>query len=181
MRVSSCWLPVLATAGFVPALAAQVAIAPATLVPGQRDRFAVRVATRADSPIVAVRVEVPAALGILGVDAPPGWTARVVAPTDSSPPAIEWQGGRLETAGFREFAFFAQLGFDARRRALVFPVETRSADGTVRRWRTGGDGPAPTVQIRGATMVTAGGAFAFAAAAFGLAALALVLALHRRR
>jgi uncharacterized protein YcnI len=181
MRLPSCWLPTAAVVAFAPALAAQVTIAPATFVPGQRDRLAVRVATRADSPIVAVRVEVPAALGILGVDAPPGWTARVVAPTDSSPPAIEWHGGRLGHGEFREFAFLAQLGFDARRRTLVFPVETRSADGTIRRWRTGGDGPAPTVQIRGATVVTPGGAFAFAAAAFGLAALALVLALHRRR
>jgi len=174
------WLHAVAAVALAPALAAQVTIAPASFVPGQRDRLAVRVATRGDT-IIAVRVEVPAVLGLLGVDAPPGWTARVVAPTDTSPPAIEWQGGSLGHGEFREFAFFAQLGFDARRRPLVFPVETRSAGGAVRRWRTGGDGPAPTVQIRGTTVVSPGGAFAFAAAAFGLAALALVLALHRRR
>lgn len=180
MRPTTSLFLALAAAWLAPPLAAQVAIAPATLVPGQRDRIAVRVATRADTPIVAVRVEVPEVLGLLGTESPPGWSARVTAATDSTPAAIQWDGGRLGWGEFREFAVFAQLGFDARRKTLVFPVETRSADGTVRRWREGGDGPPPTIQIRGSTMVSAGGAFALAAGAFGLAALALALALHRR-
>ncbi|MBI1966766.1 MAG: DUF1775 domain-containing protein [Gemmatimonadetes bacterium] len=157
----------------------QVAVTPTTIAPAELERVAVRVVNPADSPIVAVRVEVPEALAMLGVDAPPGWSARRVAATESSAPAIEWTGGRLASGEFREFAFFVRLGADARRVPLVFPVRIRRADGTVREWRSGGDAPAPEIQIRGTVGVTPGGAFVLAAGALGLAALAVALALRR--
>ena len=157
----------------------QVSVSPAAVTPAGLERLAVRVANPSDTPIVAVRVEVPEALTILGVDAPPGWTARLFAATDSSAPAIEWSGGTLAQREFHEFAFFARLGATVRPNALVLPVAIRRADGTVHQWRPGGFGAAPTVEIHGTVAVTPGGAFTLAAAAIGLAALGIALALRR--
>src|SRR5574341_423675 len=159
----------------------QVAVSPTALAPAGLERVALWVANPAESPVVAVRVEVPEALAVLGVDAPPGWMSRVVPASDTSPQAIEWSGGALERGAFREFAFFARLGAAARQVSLVLPVELRRADGSVRRWRPGGDAPAPEIQVRGSVGVTAGGAFTLAAAAAGLAALGIALALRPKR
>ena len=176
--------PVLTSAplSWSAALAAlQVSISPRAVAPADLVRLAVQVANPTDTPTIAVRVEVPEALAILGLDAPPGWTARLVAATDSTPQAIEWSGGQLTQHEFREFAFFARLGANARRASLVFPVRILHADGAARDWRPGGYGQAPEVQIRGTVGITAGGAFTLAAAAVGLAALATALALRRSR
>src|SRR5574341_1039102 len=159
----------------------QVAVSPAALAPAGMERVAVRVANPAESPVIAVRVEVPEALAVLGIDTPSGWTSRLVPASDTSPQAIEWSGGTLERGAFREFAFFARLGAAARQLSLVLPVELHRADGGVRRWRPGGDGPAPEIQVRGSVGVTAGGAFTLAAAAAGLAALGIALALRPKR
>lgn len=169
----STWFPALALL--------QVAVRPATVEPARLERFAVQVVNPVDTPVVAVRVEVPEALSIVGADAPPGWTARLVSATDSSAPAIEWSGGALQQREFREFAFLARLGAGARRNTLVLPVQLRRADGSVREWRPDGYGPAPTVEIRGTVGVTPGGAFALAAGSLGLAALGVALALRRSR
>jgi uncharacterized protein DUF1775 len=159
----------------------QVSVSPPGITPSDLERLAVRVANPADTAIVAVRVQVPDALVVLGLDAPTGWTGRLVPGTDSAAPAIEWSGGSLAKGEFREFAFFVRLGAAARQNDLLLPVEIRRADGTVMRWRPGGDGPVPVVRILGSIGVTSGGSFALAAAAFGLAALGVALALFRRR
>jgi len=162
-------------------LSAQVTIGPRTVEPADLVRFGVLVANPLDQAVVAVRVEIPEALVILGVDAPPGWVALVAAATDSSPQAITWDGGQLGRGGFKEFAFFTRLAATARRTTLVFPVRIRRDDGSVRDWRRGGEGQPPTVEVRGSVGLTAGGAFTLAAAALGLAALATALALRRPR
>ena len=160
----------------------QVSVSPPAMAPAGIERLAVRVANPVDAAaIVAVRVAVPEALTILGVDAPPGWTVTRIAATDSSAPALEWSGSNLDPGAFREFAFLARLGAAARPNTLVFPVRLRRADGSVREWRPGGYGQAPTVEIRSTVAVTAGGAFTLAAAAIGLAALGIALALRRPR
>lgn len=160
-------------------LALQVSITPPTVTPAAMERFALRVANPTDTPIVSVRVAVPEALSILGVDAPAGWTARIVPGSDSAAPAIEWTGS-LGAREFRELAFFARLGGAVKNETLVFPVRVVRADGRERRWGPDGIAPAPVVQIQGALGVTAGGAFMLASAALGLAILALALALLRR-
>jgi uncharacterized protein YcnI len=164
-----------------PTLSAQVTISPRTASPADLVRFAVQVANPLDAAVVAVHVEIPEALAILGVDGPPGWAPKVLAATDSTPQAIDWTGGRLTRGDFREFAFFARLAATARRTTLVFPVRLRRDDGTVRDWRRGGEGQAPTVEVRGSVGLSTGGAFTLAAAALGLAALATALALRRPR
>lgn len=163
------------------ALALQVSVTPTAITPAAMERIAVRVANPTDTPIVAVRVAVPEVLSILGVDAPIGWTARIVPGSDTSAPAIEWTGS-LGAREFKELAFFARLGGAVKNETLVFPVRVVRADGTERRWGGGPDdiAPAPVVQIQGAVGVTAGGAFTLASAALGLAILAIALALLRR-
>jgi uncharacterized protein YcnI len=167
------------TLGTAPVVAAQVSISPRTVEPADLVRFAIQVANPSDTPVVTVRVEVPEALAILGVDAPAGWTRQQVAATDTTPQAIEWSGGQLGRREFQEFEFFARLDANARRTALVFPVRITRADGTAREWRAGGFGQAPEVEIHGTVGITAGAAFTLAAAALGLAALGVALALRR--
>ena len=136
----------LATAS-PPIAAAQVSISPRIVEPADLARFAIQVANATDTAIVTVRVEVPEALAILGVDVPPGWTQQQVTATDSTPPAIEWAGGRLGQREFQEFAFFARLGANVRRTTLFFPVRIGRADGSARDWRPGGYGQAPEVVV----------------------------------
>lgn len=152
----------------------QVSVRPTTVVPAQHERFAIQVANPAEAAIVAVRVAVPEAIAVLGVDAPPAWTARLLPAADTAPQAIEWDGGALGRREFREFAFLGRLPADARRATLVLPVLVRFADGTAREWRA-------EVPIRGSVGVTPGGAFVLAAGAFGVAVLAIALALRRPR
>jgi hypothetical protein len=159
----------------------QVSVRPPHVVPARHERFTVQVANPVDTAIVAVRVDLPAVLVVLGVESPLGWTAQLAVATDSAPPAIEWTGGALARLEYRDFAFLARLPADARREPLVFPVRVTFAGGTVREWRPGGVGPAPAVTIRGTIGVTPGGAFVLAAGAFGVAVLAVALALRRPR
>ena len=74
----------------VPTVSAQVTISPRTVVPADLVRFAIQVANPSDTAVVAVRVEIPEVLAILGGDTPVGWTGRVITATDSTPQAIEW-------------------------------------------------------------------------------------------
>lgn len=152
----------------------QVSVRPTAVVPAQHERYAVQVANPSEAAIVAVRVVVPAAITVLGVDAPPAWTARLEPAADTAPQAIEWDGGELMRREFREFAFLGRLPADARRATLVLPVRVRFADGTAREWRA-------EVAIEGSVGVTPGGAFVLAAGAFGAAVLAVALALRRPR
>jgi hypothetical protein len=152
----------------------QVSVRPTTVVPAQHERYAVQVANPSEAAIIAVRVAVPAAITVLGVEAPPAWTAHLEPPTDTAPQAIEWDGGALGQREFREFAFLGRLPADARRATLVLPVLVRFADGTAREWRA-------EVAIRGSVGVTPGGAFVLAAGVFGVAVLAIALALRRPR
>jgi len=160
---------------------AQVALTPPALEPGAFERLALRVANAAPSPVVHVRLVVPDAVAVLGVDAPPGWTGRLIPVTDSTPQAVEWTGGELPTGGFREFAVFARLAADVRRADLVFLLQLTRLDGSTVSWRRGGEGAPLIVGVRGTTTVSTWGATALAGAAAGLAMLALVLALYRRR
>jgi uncharacterized protein YcnI len=161
------------------ALTAQVVMQPNAVTAGTIARYALQVANLREVAIAQIRVQVPPALTLLGVDAPAGWTARSVPATDTSPLAIEWTGGALAPHQLREFAFLARLTATAAQHELVFPVELRGADGRTTDWAGSGAAPAPVVQIAGGLGVTAGGAFALAAGAFGVALLAIALSMRR--
>lgn len=178
-QVLAGWV-LLACAALQP-LAAQVSLAPASIEPAAFERLALRVANPEASPVTRVRLEVPDVLTVLGVDAPPGWTWRLVPGTDTSAAAVEWSGGTLEQGAFREFAILARPDSDVRDIMLVFPVWVEHADGRTVSWTRAGDGRPPTVALRATTGLSPLGVVALAGGALGVAALALVLALHRRR
>lgn len=173
----------LALGAAVPTvLPAQVVLDPPSVTPASFERFAFRVVNRSDTPTVAIRVTVPEAIQVLGVNAPPGWTAQLTPASDSAAPVIEWSGGRLDRGAFDEFAFLGRVAADARPGSeLVFPVRLTRAGGSTVDWAWGGEGRPPTVAIRGTAVVSSAGAFALAGGAAGLSILALVLALTRRR
>lgn len=183
MRMSMNRFPAIALAiALGPrALSAQVVIQPATVTAGAITRYAVEVANLRDVAVAQVRVELPPALTVLGVDAPTGWTARFVPATDTSPQAVEWSGAALAPHDLREYAFLARLTGAAQQHLLVFPVRLRGTDGRTTDWQGAGSAPAPVVQIAGGVGVTSGGAFALAAGAFGIALLAIGLAVKRPR
>ena len=158
----------------------QVSVRPTTIVPAMHERVAVRVANPSDTAVVRVRVNVPDVLVLLGADAPPGWTARVVAGTDTSSQAIEWSGGSMARHEYREFAFLVRLPTDARRNPLVLPVTLGRAAGADLVWGPGGMAAAPEMAVRGTVELNPRGAFMLAAGALGLAALAAALALRRK-
>lgn len=163
-------------------LPAQVALDPASVTPAAFERFGLRVVNQTDTPTVGVRVTLPEAIQLLGVNAPAGWTAALKPATDSAAPVIEWSGGQVARGGFTEFAFLGRVAPDAKPGSeLVFPVRLTRANGATVDWAAGGAGRPPTVAIRGTTVVSSSGAFALAGAATGIAILALVLALVRRR
>lgn len=162
------------------AATAQVALSPASLEPATFERLALRVANPGPSPVVRVRLAVPVALTLLGVDAPAGWRWRLEPATDTTATTIEWSGDSLPAGAFREFPFLARLQADAQPLTLVFPVRLDHADGQTAVWDRAGDAAPPTVDIRGTTVLSVRGAVALAGGALGVAVLALVLALHRR-
>ncbi len=163
-------------------LPAQVVLDPPSVTPAAFERFAFRVANQSDTPTVAVRVTVPEAIQVLGVGAPPGWTAQLRPASDTAAPVIEWSGGQVAPGAFYEFTFLGRVAADARPGSeLIFPVRLTRAGGSTVDWAWGGAGRPPTVAIRGTAIVSPAGAFALAGAAVGLSILALVLALVRRR
>ncbi len=168
-------------AAFSTSARAQVDLHPATVKPAAWERFALRTINQTDTAFVGVRLAVPEAVMVLGIEALNGWEVTHVLASDTSPQVIEWSGGELLRGEFLEFAFFGRLPADSRKQDLVFPVHLTRATGTeVVFDRASGDGAAPTVQIVGTTDVTGWAALALAGVAVGIAALALALAVSKR-
>lgn len=176
-------LGVLCTlAVFSDPLSAQVAVAPAATTPAAWERFAVRVVNGADTAITSVRVAVPAAVTVLGVEPPPGWTFTVQPATDSTPLTVAWTGGTVARGEFREFVFLGRVAGDARQRQLVFPVALARTGGDTVDWagQPGMRRPAPRVSIVGPTRLSIRGTLAVAGGAVAIALVALALALAAR-
>ena len=181
-RKSATLFVLALTATSVGRLEAQVDLDPPTVKPAAWERFALRVVNQTDTAFTRVRLMVPEALMVLGVEPIAGWTFEVVATTDTSPQYIEWSGGDHVRGEYREYAFFGRLPPDARRNELVFPVQLTRSNGSVVEWNRRGDpGRAPTVQIVGTTGVTAWGAVGLAGVAVGIAVIALALAVAGRK
>ena len=170
----------------VPAVAvAQVAINPQVTTPAAWERFAIRVINQTDTATVAVRVEVPEVILILGVQPKSGWTIHTAPATENSRQAISWTGGSLAKGQFEEFTFLGRLDPNAKREPLGFPVRIQRANGSVVEWRRppGEDYATPRVEIVGTASISPTGQVALAGAALGLAIIAIVftIALNARR
>lgn len=182
--MARCTIPwFLTTAALITpwAVQAQVMLAPPTTTPAAWERFALRAANPNDTAVVAVSIRLPDGVRMLGVDAPPGWSARHTGATDSTAQIIEWAGGRIERGEFREFAFLARVAADLRSGDLVFPVRLTRVNGASVDWAAGGAGSPPTVRVKPITVVSPAAAFALAAFALGIAVVAIAVALSSRR
>ncbi len=182
-RITSTLLLVVAsTVTSAGRLDAQVDIDPTTVKPAAWERFALRVVNQTDTAFTLVRLTVPEAVMILGVEPLPGWTFTLIAASDTSPQSIEWSEGRHLRGEYREYAFFGRIPADARQRELVFPVALTRASGSVVEWnRRRETGAPPTVQIVGTTGISPWASMALAGGAAGIAILALALAAAGRR
>jgi uncharacterized protein YcnI len=162
-------------------LRAQVAINPVTTTPAAWERFALRVINQTDTPTVQVRLEVPSAISLLGVEAKIGWIWETAATPDSGPTVITWKGGTVKRGEYGEFPFLGRLKADARQEDLVFPVQIVRASGSAVEWRRGRgeDYAAPRVEVAGTVRVSAAGQMVLAGTAIGIALLALVFAIAR--
>lgn len=160
--------------------AAQVAVHPLTTTPGAWERFAIRVTNPSDTPVVAVRVAVPAAITILGVEPAEGWSVQPE--NETRPQTISWMG-TISRGELHEFAFLGRVAGAARRTDLVLPVTLIRADGSELPWTAplGSPRPAPRVQIVGTARLSGSGTLVVAGGAMAVAVLALVLALAKRR
>lgn len=170
------------TAAFAapPASAAvQVSVHPATTTPGAWERFAIRVVNQSDTPFVAVRLEVPSVITVLGVEPAEGWAVQPE--SDARPQTISWMG-TVSYGVFKEFAFLGRVAGDARRATLVLPVTLIRPDGSELAWTAppGSPRPAPQVRIVGTAQLSGSGMVALAGAAFVVAVLALIVAMTRR-
>lgn len=182
MKYAISFLAMLAAA---PAVA-QVGVTPQITTPAAWERFAVRVINQTDTATVAVRVEVPEVIMILGIEPKPGWTIQTSAASDTIRQAISWTGGSLTKGQFGEFAFLGRLDANAKKDDLAFPVRIQRANGSVVEWRRRPGEPyaAPRVEIAGTVSISSTGLIAMAGAAMGLAIVAIVIAValgSRRR
>lgn len=154
---------------------AQATIHPRSTTPAAWERFAIRVVSGTDTPTVAVRVRVPDAVTVLGVDAPQGWSSRTGRDRDDAPQVVVWSGGTLLRGTFREFAFLGRVRGDARQTDLVFPVTLTRADGST--W----EDRELRVRVTGRTRLSVRGVTAIAGTAVGMAVIALVVAIAAGR
>ncbi|MFQ5702656.1 MAG: DUF1775 domain-containing protein [Gemmatimonadales bacterium] len=177
---------ILVTAALHAAVAvtldAQVSIRPTVTTPAEWERFSVGVINTSDTATVSVRIVIPSAITVLGVDAPSGWEFQLEEAGNGSAQAIVWSGGELNRGEFRQFEFMGRIKADARKKDLVLPVTLDRAAGADLEWaeHPGSYRRALRVAIVGRTSVSAGGAVALAGAALGLAALAIALTLSKK-
>lgn len=159
-------------------LHAQVSVSPQVTTPAAWERFAVRVINQTDTATVAVQVEVPEIIMVLGVEPKAGWTIQSVPPTDSTGQVISWTGGAVTKGQYGEFAFLGRLEANAKREDLGFPVRIQRANGSVVEWRRRPGEPyaAPRVQIAGTVSISSSGQMALSGAALGLAIVAIIIA-----
>jgi uncharacterized protein YcnI len=161
---------------------AQVAIAPSTTQPASWERFSLRVINQTDTPTVTVRLEVPAAISVLGVEPLQNWIFETGAVPDSGPTVITWRGGSVRRGEFGEFVFLGRLKGDARQEDLVFPVRIERANGSVVEWRhgRGADYAAPRVEVAGTVRMSGSAPVFLSVLAMGIALVAVVLAIAAR-
>lgn len=168
----------VATLAAAPA-AAQVAVSPQVTTPAEWERYSIRVINQTDTATVAVRVEVPEVIQILGVEPRPGWVVQTQPATDTTRQSISWTGGSVTRGQFGEFAFLGRLEANAKKGDMTFPVRIERANGSVVEWRRRPGEPyaAPRVNIAGSVSISQTGSIAMAGAAVGLAIIAIILAI----
>ncbi len=113
-----------------PAVTAQVNVRPFSIAPGVWERLSIQVANPLDSPIVAIRVEIPPDMVVAGVEPRPEWPFQVDSLSDGGQ-TIEWRGGWVAQGELQEFGFLARLRSDSDADRVPLPVHLTRVGGRV--------------------------------------------------
>ncbi len=113
-----------------PAVTAQVNVRPLSIAPGVWERLSIQVANPLDSPIVAIRVEIPTDMVVAGVEPRPEWPFQVDSLSDGGQ-IIEWRGGWVAQGELQEFRFLARLRSDSDADRVALPVHLTRVGGGV--------------------------------------------------
>jgi hypothetical protein len=174
-RSGSSLLAAVACATAVATLDAQVTLTPVTAPPGIWERFTLLVANAGDSPLVAIRMEVPLEIVIAGIERRPEWPFTV----DSLPGGariIEWRGGWVATGEFQEFRFMGRLRTDVDADRVSLPVFLERVGGESESW-AGGSNPAPRVIVDRTPRFTASGTSMLGVVGIVIGSVALALSI----
>jgi len=167
---------VVASTIAVATLEGQVTLTPVTAAPGIWERFALLVANTADSPLVAVRLDVPPEIVIAGIERRPEWPFTL----DSLPGGarvIEWRGGWVATGEFQEFRFMGRLRTDVDGNHVSLPVVLERIGEPSESWAGGGPNPAPRVIVDRTPRFTSSGTAMLGVVGIILGSVALTLAI----
>jgi uncharacterized protein YcnI len=131
MRRSAALTGLLIAALLTPTgVTAQVNVRPLSIAPGVWERLSLQVANPLDSPIVAIRVEIPPDIVVAGVEPRPEWPFQVDSLSDGGQ-AIEWRGGWVAQGELQEFGFLARLRSDTDSDRVALPVHLTRVGGRV--------------------------------------------------
>ena len=162
-----------------PGVTAQVNVRPLRITPGVWERLNIQVANLRDSPIVAIRVEIPPDLVVAGVEPRPEWPFQVDSLSDGGQ-TIEWRGGRVAQGELQEFGFLARLRSDSDADHVALPVHLTRVSGRVESWVGRGTSPAPRLFVDRTPELTSQGTAMLGVVALVVSVIALAIAITAR-
>jgi len=139
------FLTMVIAAGFAAVAHAHVTVWPRESRAGSSEKYTVRVPTEGKVSTTAVRLEVPAGVTLVAVQAPSGWTHELERDGDRIV-AVSWTM-EIRPGEFAEFSFLARNPREADQ--IAWKVEQRYADGTSSHWAgpAGDRQPAPVTTL----------------------------------
>ena len=156
----------------------QVALDPASVVPGTWEQLRLWITNVADSPIVMVSIRLPQEVEVKGVRPLPEWPFEHVAHTDDQPGHITWHGGWISPGEFQEFTFIVRTRTDSDLETLVFPVTLTRVGGAEEEWAGRETAtPAPRVRLARVPELSPRGAMMLGMIALGVSGVALAVSL----
>ena len=161
------------------AVEAQVTVHPVSAVPGEWERFAIQVVNVIDSPVVAIRVEVPPDIVVAGIEPRPEWPFERDSLADGGA-RIEWRGGWIANGEFQEFGFLGRLRTDVDLDQVALPVFLTRVGGELESWVGQGATPAPRVMVDRIPAFTSQGTTMLGMVAIVVSFVALVTAIAAR-
>ncbi len=155
-----------------PGVIAQVNVRPLRITPGVWERLSIQVANLRDSPIVAIRVEIPSDMVVAGVEPHPEWPFQVDSLSGGGQ-AIEWRGGWVARGELQEFGLLARLRSDSDADHVALPVHLTRVGGRV-------ESHAPRLFIDRTPEVTSQGTAMLGVVALVVSVIALTIAITAR-
>jgi len=160
-------------------VAAQIVVSPLQAMPGRWERVSIQVTNPLDSPIVAIRIEVPAEMIVAGVEPHPEWPFEIDSLAGGGH-AIEWRGGWVAQGELQEFGFLARIRSDIDADQVMLPTHLTRVGGDVESWMGGGDAPAPRIFVDRTPELTSQGTAMLGVVALVVSVIALAIAMVAR-